>query len=203
VTLSRETLTAALRANPQDGRKGTVKRAGGTCELDVERFWSVRGAEVRFLPSSGRAASESITEVAKMQPLPTQASTAGAIDLEGDGQLGIAFQASGILSGTRNSVQRDWTRWFTAPGYEIVPSADWRDDLTIRADFDNEEMVMHVTSPLLSTLSTPVMTSHVIRLRFLGRSREDARAQAVMKADDVDTCYAVQDALPATTLEAM
>jgi hypothetical protein len=98
-------------------------------------------------------------------------------------------------------VQRDWTRWFTEPGYEIVASSDWQDDLTIRADFDNEEVVMHTTSSLLSTLSTPVATKHVLRLRFLGRSRDDARAQAVIMANDVDTCYAIQDALPATTLE--
>jgi hypothetical protein len=53
------------------------------------------------------------------------------------------------------------------------------------------------------TLSTPKATKHVLKLRFLGRDRSDARAAAFFKGDDVSTCYAVQDAFPATVLEGM
>jgi hypothetical protein len=128
--------------------------------------------------------------------------TAGALDTESDGKLGVAFQLSGIISGTRNSVQRDWTRWFSDKGYEITASADWPDDLTVRADFDNEESVIDPTSGLLVSTSAPKASAkHVLRLRFLGRASSDPRVAAVVKASDADTCYAIQDAIKAEALE--
>jgi hypothetical protein len=36
-----------------------------------------------------------------------------------------------------------------------------------------------------------------MRFRFLGRTTDDPRAQAIVKADPVETCYAIQDAIPA------
>lgn len=203
VTLTKATLQGELPHNHQDGRKGTLKKVDGKCVLDVERFWSIRGAdEMRFLPGNVRNSMMNIVDVAKALPLPTTTMTDGAIDTEGDGKLGIAFQAMGIISGTRNSVQRDWTRWFTGSGFEIMPSADWSKDITAAADFDNEESVIDATSDLLRSPSSPKTgAKHQIRLRFLGRDRSDARAMAMIKSNDVDTCYAIQDALPATQLE--
>jgi hypothetical protein len=203
VTLSKATLEGELPHNHQNGRKGTLKKVDGKCVLDVERFWSIRGAdEMRFLPAGTRNSMMSIPDVAKANPLPTPSMPDGAVDTENDGKLGIAFQASGIIEGTRNSVQRDWTRWFTESGYEITPAMDWTADLTVRADFDNEESVMDASTPLLSSLSTPSATAkHVMKFHFLGRDRSDARAVALIKPSDTDTCYAIQDMMKAQELK--
>lgn len=204
VTLSKATLEGELPHNHQNGRKGTLKKVDGKCVLDVERFWSIRGAdEMRFLPENGsRNSMMSVADVAKANPLPTPNKPDGAIDTENDGKLGIAFQASGIIEGTRNSVQRDWTRWFTESGFEITPAMDWTSDLTVRADFDNEESVMDASTPLLMSLSTPSGTAkHVMKFHFLGRDRSDARAMAMIKPSDTDTCYAIQDAMKAQELK--
>jgi hypothetical protein len=206
VTLSKPTLTASITHNLQAGRKISVARSGASCSFEAARFWSIRGAdELRFLPGEpnpGRDFPDDIAAVATAKPLPTAQMTDGAIDIDMDGKLGIAFQVTGIVMGTRNSVQRDWTRWFTEPGYEIAASADWATDLEIRADFDNEESIIDPTSGLLVSNSAPSGSAkHVLILRFLGRDASDARAAAVIKPDDVDTCYAIQDALPAGTIE--
>jgi hypothetical protein len=203
VTISRETLQALFAHNVQIGRKASVLKAGDKCSFETARFWSIRGAdEARFLPNPARDSSDSVQSVAAAKPLPKPGMTDGAIDLEGDGKLGVAFQVDGVITGTRNSVQRDWSRWFTEPGYEITPSANWTSDLVLRADFDNEESVLDPTSGLLVSGSRPKTDAkHVLRLRFLGRDASDARVAAIVKASDVDTCYAVQDALPAEELE--
>jgi hypothetical protein len=205
VVLSRATLTASITRNLQAGRKINVSKQGTSCSFEAARFWSIRGAdELRFLPGEpnpGRDFPDNISDVAKSKPLPTASMTDGAVDIDNDGKLGIAFQVTGIVMGTRNSVQRDWTRWFTEPGYEIAASQDWTSDLTVRADFDNEESIIDPTSGLLVSGSMPSGTAkHVLTLRFLGRDASDPRAAALIKADDVDTCYAIQDALPAGTL---
>ena len=205
VTLSRSTLTASITRNLQAGRKISVSKQGATCSFDAARFWSIRGAdELRFLPGEpnpGRDFPDNISDVAKSKPLPTSSKSDGAIDIDNDGKLGIAFQVTGIVAGTRNSVQRDWTRWVTEPGSEIAAGQDWTTDLTIRADFDNEESIIDPTSGLLVSGSMPSGTAkHVLKLRFLGRDASDPRATAVIQGTEVDTCYAIQDALPAEQL---
>jgi hypothetical protein len=119
-----------------------------------------------------------------------------------DGQLGVAFQAAGIISGTRNSVQRDWTRWFTETGYEIPTSTNWTSDISVRADFDNEESVLNATNDLLKQLSMPKQgAKHVLRLRFLGRNASDPRVTAVVQATNLETCFKIQDDMPAEQLQ--
>lgn len=203
VSLARPALQAQLEHNRQVGRAGTMHKQGDTCAFEAERFWSVRGAdEQRFLPGGGRRATDSIQAVAMANPLPTRAMPDGAIDPDGDGKLGLSFEVSGLIAGTRNSVQRDWSRWFTEPGYQISPSMDWPDDLIVRADFDNEEHVLDPASGLLTSLSSPSANAkHELRLRFLGRDASDPRVSPIVKADPVDTCYAIQDAMPPETLQ--
>jgi hypothetical protein len=203
VTLSRKTVEGLIPHNVQTGRKATLVKEGDKCKLDAARFWSIRGAdEARFLPNATRDSSDSVAKAATDKPLPTSQKTDGAVDTEGDGKLGVAFQVSGIITGTRNSVQRDWTRWFTETGFEITASSDWPSDLKIRADFDNEESILDPTSGLLVSGSSPKAgAKHVLKLRFLGRTAADPRVTAIVKANDVDTCFAIQDALPAEALE--
>lgn len=202
VVLDRPALEAQLSHNLQAGRKLSMRKDGASCELESTRFWSIRGAdELRYLPGGARDSEMSIRDVATAIPLPTSDNSEGALDPDGDGKLGLAFQISGLLSGTRNSVQRDWTRWFTESGYEFPAGMDWTNDLTLRADFDNEESVLFASDPLLASGSTPKGSAkHTLRLRFLGRDASDARAAAIVKDNPVDTCYAIQDALPAEEL---
>jgi hypothetical protein len=203
VTITRATLEGTVMYNHQTGRKGTLKRSGVTCALDIARYWSVRGAdEARYIPNPTRDSTEALADVARAKPLPTAAMQDGAIDPENDGHMGIAAQVSGIASGTRNSVQREWHRWFTEPGYEITPSTDWTSDLRIRAEYDMEESVIDPTSGLLTTVpAASTAYKHVMQLRFLGRTLSDPRAQAIVKSNPVETCYALQDALPAERLQ--
>lgn len=199
VTISPQTLEALLTANAQNGRKGTLSKQGDKCAFEMEHFWSIRGADAApYLPGGIRNSNDSIAQAQSAKPLPTAAMPDGAVDTEKDGKLGVAFQVAGIASGTRNSVQRDWTRWFTAPGYEITPSTDWTSDLKVRSDFDNEESVLDPSSGLLAAGSMPDGSSkHILKLRFLGRDKSDARVSAIVKGKDTDTCFAIQDALPA------
>ena len=203
VNLSRAALEAQMEYNGQKGRKGTMRKEGDSCVFEFEPFWSVRGAEAeRFLPGGIRNSTESIAAVSAMLPLPTPDHLDGAIDPDGDGILGLAFEVSGLISGTRNAVQRDWNRWFTAPGFEITPNVNWDEGLVVRADFDNDEQVLDPPSGFLASSAAPKTNAeHEVRLRFLGRDASDPRAVAMMQGTKVETCYAIQDALPAEAIE--
>jgi hypothetical protein len=203
ISLTKATTQALIAHNVQTGRKATLMKDGATCKFAADRFWSVRGAdEARFIPNATRDSMDSIAMVEMVKPLPNTTKTDGAVDTENDGQLGVAFQAAGIITGTRNSVQRDWTRWFTDTGYTIPASTNWTKDIVIRADFDNQENVLNATNTLLTQGSTPKGDSkHILKLHFLGRDKSDPRVAAIVKAADIDTCYAIQDAMPAETLQ--
>jgi|GEM_PF-1424765 len=200
--LARATLEALTQHNSQSGRKGHFELVAGKCALDVENFWSVRGAdEPRYLPDPARNATLSLAEMQAMKPLPTPSMPDGAEDWDNDGEPGIATQVSGIISGQRHGSQRDWDHWFTAPDYEITPSVEFTSDLTIRFEFEGEEGLLSPTVGLLATPSQPSnRLEPVMRFRFLGRTPDDPRVQAIAKSDPVETCYAIQDAIPAEQL---
>ena len=200
--VSRPSLKALTEHNNQSGRKGRFALVNGQCTLDIDHFWSVRGAdETRFLPEPTRDSTISLAELQKLKPLPTRSMLDGAEDWENDGEPGIAMQLNGIVSGVRNGCERDWDRWFTAPGFEITPSLDFTSDFTIRFEFEGEEVVLAPSDGLLTTPSE-VATEYqpIMRFRFLGRTTDDPRAQAIVKADPVDTCFAILDAMPAEQL---
>ena len=192
--------TNALRVhNLQTGRKGTVTaQPDGTCALAIERFWSVRGvSESAYVPTP-RSSDATLASVQATLPLPPAGSPERTEDWDGDGRPGIAWNVSGILQGERHTAQRDWTRYFTAPGYEIRAASDFPSDLVVRAEFSNEEVV-YDSSPGLNQVSQPnAGAAHTLTLRFLGRTADDARARAVVVAgDDAATCTNVRRALPA------
>ena len=197
VILSRASLEALMQHNVQTGRKGKAYKDGSKCHFELERFWSIRGAdESRFVPSP-RNSTMSMADAAASMPIPTSAAE-GAEDWENDGQPGSAWQVSGAATGTRNTVQRDWTQYSNDDTYSISPAMDWTNDVKVRAQFDSEEKILHATNPLLNAGSTPNGSEkHNLTLKFLGRSLTDARAKALIKDADVDTCFAVQQALPA------
>jgi len=199
VILGQAARRALIAHNQQDGRRASMKKtADGHCSLEFEPFWSLRGADpARFLPAD-RASKETAAQLRARIPLPTAQDPSGAEDWENDGQLGFAFEISGIASGTRNSVQRDVTTWFTDATHSITPALDFRVPLTLRARFDNDEEVLHATSSLLQALSTPDQTAvHRTTFVFLGRTRSDSRAQANVFSDSMQTCDRIVAALPA------
>ncbi len=196
VEIKPATAKALMQHNLQAGRKGTLKKGTGTvCDFQMERFWSVRGAkEGKYVPSP-RNSSQTIAEVSKSNPLPDKDNTTGAEDWDGDGKLGVAWE---VLGGTRNTVQRDWTRYFSDATHPFPAGTDFTKDIRVRAEFSNEENVLDPTSGLLARGAMPNATAkHNLTLRFLGRSKSDSRAQALLKADDYATCRAIQAALPA------
>jgi hypothetical protein len=205
VTLLPNTLEAHMKHNSQAGRKGTMKKhPAGHCVVSTEPFWVLLGAAERFLPA--RNADEEIEPVAARLPLPTIDRPEGAEDWDGDGKLGVSWQVSGVIQGTRSTVQRQWTRWFSNEQYAVAPSMDWN-DIVVRVDFDKDEAVFDPTSgPLVSpsfSVRTPETPNRSL-LRFLGRDKTDARGAVVLGTDPtgdtaatVATCHAIQDMLPA------
>lgn len=197
VMLAPATTRALLAHNLQAGRKGKVTAdAGGTCSLSVEPFWSVRGvSEQAFLPTP-RSSRSTLAEVQAALPLPLASMPERTEDWDGDMKPGITWFVNGIVNGERNTVQRDWVRYFSAPGYTIGAASDFG-DLVVRTEFSAEEVVFNTQG--LNQLSMPnAMAEHTLTLRFLGRTKDDARAVAMYGEDDYATCTNVRKALPST-----
>jgi hypothetical protein len=199
VQLTPATTRALIPKNQQVGRKGTsTMAADGTCAFELERFWSVRGLdEAAYLPGARNSAG-TLASISAEKPLPLREQANLTVDWDGDGQPGISWQVSGIVSGTRATVQRDWTRYFSAPGYELRGASDFVDNIVVRAEFEAQEVVYAASAPTLELLGqTNAAAEHTLTLRFLGRDRSDPRAQALLKPDDFETCLAVRETLPA------
>lgn len=197
VMLAPATTRALISHNLQTGRKGQVNAlSDGTCSLSVEPFWSVRGlSEQKYVPTP-RNTSMTLPEVQAALPLPLAATPELTEDWDGDMKPGITWFVNGIVNGERNTVQRDWTRYFTAPGYSIGAASDFA-DLVVRAEFSAEEVVFN--SQGLNQLSMPnASAEHTLTMRFLGRSKNDPRAVAIYGEDDYATCANVRKALPST-----
>ena len=162
----------------------------------------VRGAEeARFLPDAGRNSTITLAELKKLKPMPTPRMQDGAEDWDNDGNPGLTTELSGILAGQRPGCQRDWDHWLTTPGYEITPSLNFTTDLTIRFEFESEEALLYPTGGLLATPGEVDFDyDPIMRFRFLGRTTDDPRARAILKAEPVETCYAIQDAMPTEML---
>lgn len=200
VVVSRASGVALMQHNNQAGRKGTLAKVGNQCEFSMDRYWSIRGAnEARYRPSGADAALD-VAAVAAKNPLPTKNNLDGAEDWDKDGTPGTAWQSTGIVSGTRHSIQRDWNEWFTDSAIVITPSTTWPNDFVARTRFNNEEVVIDATHDILKQASMPDNTvKNSITLRLLGRDANDARVKTVMKSDPYDTCLAIQQSLPMLT----
>jgi hypothetical protein len=197
VMLMPATTRALLAHNLQAGRKGTVTpTADGQCSVSIEPFWSVRGVpEDQFVPTP-RNSGMTLAQVQAALPLPTADMVARTEDWDGDGKPGITWFVNGIVNGERNTIQRDWTRYFSAPGYAVTAGSDFG-DVVLRTEFSAEEVVFNTQG--LSQLSQPnAAAEHTLTLRFLGRTPDDARARAIYGADDFETCAKVRATLPST-----
>jgi hypothetical protein len=202
VQIKPEAVQAMLKHNLQQGRRGMVnKGADGTCAFKFDRFWSVRGAdEMRFAPAD-RASSDTIEALAKARPLPTKQAPDGAEDWDGDGQLGVAWYVEGIVSGTRHSVQRDYTEWFSDAMFRVTPALDWPNDFVVRSNIGSEEQVLAASNATLGGAGAPdASAKHRVTFRFLGRDRDAPRAREILKVSAAETCLSIREAMPAAAL---
>lgn len=196
VRIPPETARALMTRNVQTGRKGRVAATGdGQCSLALETHWAVRGlSEADYTPSP-RNADLPLAAVQSTQPLPLSEQPERTEDWDEDGQPGITWLVNGIVNGERYTVQRNWTRYFTAPNYMIPAGSDYA-DVVLRAEFDVEEVVLNVQGlNQLSQVNT--RAEHTLTMRYLGRDKSDPRAAALFGADDFATCTKVRLALPA------
>jgi len=201
VNLPRDTMVTLATKNPQTGRKATAKLSsdGDTCEVSFQRFYSVRGASPATYLPMGPLDSRDLAPLKADAPLPSQDDETGAEDWNGAGHAGtgVAWVVSGIASGTRWTVQRDWTEWRTDAQHSVVPATPL-DSLVLATRFANEENVLrNEGGPLLAMLSTPITDDPraQVELMRLGSTREEAAS--ILDIDDLgDRCLAVQQLLP-------
>jgi hypothetical protein len=190
VTINGATTRALIHFNEQAGRKGQSYREGDHCVFRMDRFYSVRGVpRAAYLPQD----LSSKPELSAIKPaLPTEMMTMGAEDTDKDGELGIAYQVSGL--GSRSVVQRDWNEW-SSMNIALSPR-----EVVAPANFDNQEEILSVSGGLGALLragSAPARDlNHRFTMRLLGRNAGDAEVTKVRVTDDLDTCFNVQDALP-------
>jgi len=209
------TLRSSLYANRMDGggtrraRRGTSRVAGNGCEVSFERWYKVRGVGDEFLPLDFEAAPT----LASLPPLPVvddpvnaTGTPPGTTDPDGDGIPGTSFRITGFVSGIRNSAQRDWKEYASAPGSPAPAGALL---FSIPGAFELEENVLRVTDcgntcGLMAAGATSARDlPGRLALSFIGRTPGTPRVSAVVKGppradidDDLTTCANVRLLLP-------
>lgn len=195
-------------------RRGTFTPSNGSCAFTMDRHYVVRGLEPRFLPQV--FADE--PELSTLEPLPTEdnperkdelpfgENSDGAIDVDGDGELGLLYRITGNATGSRNVVQRDWNQYFSNDDFVVPTNAI---EFVVRSDFDNQENIMFVDGcPLLGcgvllAGSVPATNlDHRVIFRYLGKDLSEERVSEIfagpMRQDedaDFQTCENVRRAL--------
>lgn len=208
-------LRAVLYANRMDGEPGRPARGGtsrvvpGGCAVALDRWYAVRGLASTFLPADFTAHPD----LASLPPLPTVKDPVatserpeGAIDPDGDGIPGLAFQISGLAAGVRNSAQRDWKEFATPTGASVPAHAM---TIVIPGAFDLQESVLRVTDcgsacGLLASVARVAQDIPArLALTWVGRTLDGPRTRSVVHAApraDVDadlaTCAAARLLLP-------
>jgi len=197
VELPRATMEKIAARNRQVGRKGTLKRDGDSCELSMERFWSVRGADPDTYLPDGRASTMTLEQAQAANALPSEDNSSGAEDWNGSDYagLGLGWVISGIVNGTRWSVQRDWNEWFSSSEHPVA-AGDTDTQLSAGVRFTNEESVISIdppTSGLLKTAGEPLMNDvrNQITLKRLG----EAQAAELRDLPVGERCLQVQQIL--------
>jgi hypothetical protein len=197
-------------AGPHGPRRGVARVEGTGCRFELDRWYNVRGAEPSFLPADFR----SLPPLSELTPIPLAEdpvdapppSVAGATDPDADGNPGAAYFISGLVSGTRNSIQRDYKEYGTPEGQWIAQGAV---DFVVPGDNDLEESILSVTgcgtSCAFIASTAYVDPNRVPRLamHYLGRDIDGPNIRSVIvgvpRADldaDVATCANVRAVLP-------
>jgi hypothetical protein len=212
-------LRAIMYLNAMDGtgshpaRHGTSQATAGGCAVTLDRWYKIRGAEDSFLPAD----FSTKPPLSSLPPLPTVSdpingadpatgpgAPQGATDPDGNGFAGIAFQITGIVTGVRDSAQRDWKEYATTGS--PVPAAAISID--VPGAFDLQESILHVSQcgtgcGLLTTEATASTHPGMVTLHFLGRTLTNSRVAAIVagtprqSADaDATTCQNIQQLMP-------
>jgi hypothetical protein len=165
---------AFLTHNTSTRRTGEISATGATCQVSFAREYVVRGATVT---AYGDLAV----------PLPTMAqkaegATPGWEDWDADGNPGVSYSVTSLVSGTLYVCQRDWTEY----GGAIAAGANkWM----LGVKYGSEQNVLGRSagsSPLLETPSSPSSDPTQHRVWFQRLSAD----QAV--GDDAAICAQVR-----------
>ena len=194
-------------------RKGTFKPLSGACSFSFDRWYEIHGATEDLLPAdfSQHPDLASLPKLpSESDPVhPTKQSLTGAIDFDGDGTLGFGALVTGVASGTRYMVGRQWVEFATTPGKLIPPKS-----LTLIAAgaWDLQESVISVTDcgTACALIAAGAYAAKDLATRttlvFLGRSLASPRVASVVQAaprkdvtTDLATCARVRSALPHET----
>jgi hypothetical protein len=205
-TFNDDTVKAYIESSSWIGRKGVMSLTGdGTCELEMEPYWSAFGVDEQMFVPSPRNSALTLAQVQTQNPLTRDA----AVDSDNDGHPGVQLIIAGAINGSRHAMQRNVNTWRTNDRYEITPARDWTNDLDVRADYQGEDFTVATTpanDPILAAGATPRPNAESARatLRFLGRDASDPRVEdAIVGSDPADldgalqTCRNIVDALPA------
>lgn len=210
-----DSLRSILHGSAMDGssgrpaRRGTSRVVPSGCAVSFDRWYAVRGVTDAFLPADFLAKPD----LASLPPLPSvndptsaTETPAGAIDPDGDGLPGLAFQIEGIASGVRNAAQRDWKEFATPSGASVPAAAI---SFVVPGAFDLQENVLRVTECgtacglLRSVARVAQDVPPRIVFSWVGRDLTGPRVRQVVHhalgtsvEDDLATCANVRLLLP-------
>lgn len=208
------TLRALIWANRMDAPphgplRGTSRREGAGCAVSVERWYKVLGAADRYLPEefAARPPLPSLPPLPSVEdPLSAVESPKGATDPDGDAIPGVAFDVSGIVSGTRSSAHREWTEYATTPGAPVSAAAL---SVVVPGAFDMEDQVLRITrcttgcALLASSARAALDLRPRLSLVLIGKTPGSDRVREVVvgppredRERDVTTCANVRLVLP-------
>jgi hypothetical protein len=160
-------------------RHGTSQQVAGGCAVTLDRWYKLRGATDDYLPAD----FTTNPPLSSLKPLPTVMSympnstewPMGATDPDGDGIPGIAYQISGLISATRNAVEREWRGYATPAGSPVPASAV---TIVVPDGYDDQESLMRVTGCANTAACTLAAAGSVIpqnhpghiTLAFIGKT---------------------------------
>lgn len=218
VNLTEDGLRALIYENPhanhptQGARSGVSRQVENACDFSFERWYSVRGLELSYLPADFRANPELQTLV----PLPVESdpenpgpTPEGAEDWDGDGLPGLRWLLTGNARGARSTVQRDWSEMLPDPEGELVPLPGQLEFLSYNR-FNTQENIMALPDcppigcGIVGASGGPSLTSRGrSSFRYLGQSLDDPRVAAMVVGpptesleDDMETCRRLRESLP-------
>jgi hypothetical protein len=196
-------------ASPHGARHGTSKALGSGCAVTLDRWYKVRGVKDSYLPldfttKPALPLLQALPSVA--DPVNDTSSPTGADDTDGDGIAGVAFAIKGVVTGVRNSAQRDWKEYATTIAAPAPASAL---TFAMPGAFDLEESILRVTEcgaacSLLASAARPAEdVPGRITLSFIGKTPGSPRVSQVVAGApranldaDLSTCANVRLLLP-------
>jgi hypothetical protein len=213
---------ANMYLNRQDGvaddagvahaaRHGTSAQVAGGCAVTLDPWYKLRGATDAYLPAD----FTNNPPLSSLMPLPAVMSYEpdsgewpdGATDPDNDHIPGIAYQISGLISATREAVERQWQGYATPAGAPVPASAV---TLVLPDGYDDQESVMRVLGCSSGGCTLAAAGSVVskdnpghITLAFIGKTYGSSRVAPVVMGVprqnaslDQTTCANVKLLLP-------